>query len=119
MQMSEKKPSFVHVSYIATTADKVFAALTDGKFTQEYWAGRIIECDWKKGAAVRFRKRSGGDDGVRGVVLEYDPPSLLSYSWSHADQGPATRVSFRIKQVSPNNVRLEVVHEPHEAGSEV
>ncbi len=117
--MSESKPSFVHVSYIATTADKLFAALTDGKFTQEYWAGRIIESEWTKGAPVRFRKRSGGDDGVKGVVLEYDPPSLLSYTWSHAAQGPATKVTFRIKPVSPTNVRLEIVHEAHEPGSQI
>jgi len=117
--MNEGKPSFVHVSYIATTADKLFAALTDGKFTQEYWAGRIIEGDWKKGGAVRFRKRAGGDDMTRGVVLEYDPPSLLSYSWSHGAEGPASKVTFRIKPASPSNVRLEVVHEAHDPGSEV
>ena len=110
------KPSFVHVSYIASTAEKVFAALTDGKFTQEYWAGRIVESDWKKGSPVRFRVRGrDSDDGVHGVVLECDPPLLLSYSWQHerpgAPSGPATKVTFTLKQVTPNNVRLQIVHE--------
>ncbi|HWE30358.1 MAG TPA: SRPBCC domain-containing protein [Polyangia bacterium] len=120
--MSEKKPSFVHVSYIASTADKVFAALTDGRFTQEYWAGRVVESDWKKGSPVRIYKR-GGEDSVRGVVLECDPPSLLSYTWEQQAAGAsrtgATKVTFAIKQVSPNNVRLQIVHEAHEPGSEV
>ena len=120
--MSDQKPSFVHVSYIATTADKLFAALTDGRFTQEYWAGRIIESDWKKGSPVRFSKRGGGEDSVRGAVLECDPPSLLVYTWQQVSAGatgPATKVTFSIKQVTPGNVRLQIVHEPHDPGSEV
>src|SRR3954467_13785430 len=112
------KPSFVHVSYIATTADKLFAALTDGRFTQEYWAGRVIESDWKKGSPVRFTGCSGPDGGPRGVVLECDPPSLLSYTWAHGG-APATKVTFSLKQVTPGNVRLQVVHEAHDPGSDV
>ena len=115
--MSNDKPSFVHVSYIATTADKLFAALTDGRFTQEYWAGNVVESDWKKGSPVRFTKGSGCD-GPRGVVLECDPPSLLSYTWSQAG-APASKVTFSLKQVTPGNVRLQVVHEVHEPGSEI
>jgi uncharacterized protein YndB with AHSA1/START domain len=118
--MSDAKPSFVHVSYIATTADKLFAALTDGKFTQEYWGGKVVESDWKKGSPVRLYSRADGKEAVRGVVLECDPPSLLSYTWaSQTMGGPATKVTFMIKQVTPNNVRLQVVHEAHEPGSEV
>ena len=77
-----------------------------------------MQSDWKKGSPVRFTKRAGGDDGVRGTVLEHDPPSLLAYSWSHGG-APATKVTFTIKQVTPNNVRLQVVHEAYEAGSEI
>jgi uncharacterized protein YndB with AHSA1/START domain len=120
--MSENKPGFVHVSYIASTADKVFAALTDGRFTQEYWAGHIVESDWKKGSPVRLYKRGGSEDSVRGTVLECDPPSLLVYTWTSLKAGAATaatKVTFSLKQVTPGNVRLQVVHEPHEPGSEV
>ena len=120
--MSEKKPSFVHVSYIASTIDKVFAALTDGKFTQEYWGGEIVESDWKKGSPVQFARRGTGVGSVKGVVLECDPPSLLSYSWTSLKPGmggPATKVTFLLKQVTPNNVCLRVIHEEHEPGSDV
>ena len=118
MTTSEKKPSFVHVSYIAASADKVFAALTDGKFTQEYWAGRTIESDWKKGSPVRFRKRGGADDDFVGVVVDCDPPTLLAYTWCKSG-APATKVTFTLKQVTPTNTRLQIVHEAHEPGSEV
>jgi uncharacterized protein YndB with AHSA1/START domain len=120
--MTDSKPSFVHVSYIATTAEKLFAALTDGKFTQEYWGGRIVDSDWKKGSPVRFSKRGGGEDSMRGTVLECDPPSLLVYTWQSVQGGvvgAATKVTFAIKQVTPNNVRLQLTHEAHEAGSDV
>ncbi len=116
--MSDNKPSFVHVSYIATSAEKLFAALTDGQFTQEYWAGQIVHSDWKKGSPVRWSKRGGAAHSLTGVVLECDPPSLLVYSWKQGDK-PATKVSFQIKQISPNNVRLQVTHELHDAGSEI
>jgi uncharacterized protein YndB with AHSA1/START domain len=121
--MSENKPSFVYVSYIATSADKLWRALTDGKITQEYWGGRVVESEWKVGGPVRFYKRSDGQDSMRGTVLECDPPSLLAFTWEHVSPGmprtPATKVTFSIKQVSPNNVRLSVVHEAHEPGTEV
>jgi len=120
--MSEPKPSFVHVSYIATTAEKLFAALTDGKFTQEYWGGRVVESDWKKGSPVRFSKRSDGSLSMQGTVLECDAPSLLVYTWQSIQGGvatAATKVTFRIKQVTPNNVRLELTHEPHDPASQI
>jgi uncharacterized protein YndB with AHSA1/START domain len=119
---SDKKPAFVHVSYIASTMEKVFAALTDGKFTEEYWGGKIVESDWKKGSEVRFHDRGTGQSAVYGVVLECDPPSLLSYTWTQTKPGatgPATKVTFQLKQASPNNVRLQVTHEEHEAGGQV
>ena len=110
--------SFVHVSYIATSAEKLFAALTDGKFTQEYWGGQIVQSDWKKGSPVRFEKRGGKAGTLHGVVLDCDPPSLLAYTWQNGDK-PATKVTFHIKQVTPGNVRLQVTHELHDAGSEI
>jgi uncharacterized protein YndB with AHSA1/START domain len=116
--MSDGKPTFVHVSYIATSADKLFAALTDGKFTQEYWGGKRVHSDWKKGSPVRWSNRGGGAHGLTGVVLECDPPSLLAYTWQQGDN-PATKVTFQVKQVSPGNVRLQVTHELHEPGSEI
>jgi uncharacterized protein YndB with AHSA1/START domain len=31
------KPTFVYVTYIATTPEKLWQALTDGAFTRQYW----------------------------------------------------------------------------------
>ena len=31
------KPEFVYTTYIETTVDKLWHALTDGDFTERYW----------------------------------------------------------------------------------
>ncbi len=118
------RPSFVYVTYIATTADQLWDALTDGKFTREYWGGRTVESDWRVGSPVRFRKAAGGADQVRATVTEVDRPRKLVLRWtSDAGEGkpepPATRVTFTIEPAGPVNVKLTVIHDEDEPGSVV
>lgn len=110
---------FVYVIYIATTPEQLWRALTDGKFTREYWGGRSIECAWEKGAPFVMRKADGSDEGTKGEVLEIDPPKKLVLSWRFGGGlgGPATTVTFTIAPASPQNVRLMIVHEPGEGGA--
>lgn len=110
------RPSFVYVSYIATTRDKLWAALTQPQFTREYWGGREIESNWKVGAKMALKKPDSYT--VDGEVLECDPPAKLVVTWRTQGK-PATRVSFTIEAAGPEDVRLTVVHEEHEPGSEV
>jgi Activator of Hsp90 ATPase homolog 1-like protein len=51
--MSE--PKFVYVTYIATTPQALWQALTDGAFTRRYWFGTTVESDWAVGSRVTFR----------------------------------------------------------------
>jgi uncharacterized protein YndB with AHSA1/START domain len=41
------KSSFVYVTYIRTTPDRLWAALTSREFAQQYWRGARPEADWK------------------------------------------------------------------------
>jgi uncharacterized protein YndB with AHSA1/START domain len=50
------KPNFVYVTYIASTPDKVFKALTDTDATARFWFGNAVTSDWKIGAAVTFHR---------------------------------------------------------------
>ena len=75
--MSE--PKFVYVTYIATTPEKLWQALTDGTFTRQFWFGTSVESDWSRGSRVIFR--SGGEVHDTGEVLDYVPYRRLSYSW--------------------------------------
>jgi uncharacterized protein YndB with AHSA1/START domain len=118
------KPDFVYVTYINTTAERLWEALTDKRFTQEYWAGRAIESDWKVGSIVDFKKRNGDPDMAQLQVLEVDQPQKLVLRWSvrvpaGATAPPATKVTFAIEAAGPKNVKLTVTHEEHEPGSSV
>ena len=64
--MSE--PKFVYVTYIATTPEKLWQALTDGAFTRQFWFGTSVESDWSRGSRVIFR--SGGEVHDTGEVLD-------------------------------------------------
>jgi uncharacterized protein YndB with AHSA1/START domain len=105
------KPEFVHVSYIDTTAEKLWTALTSGDFTEQYWGGRRITSDWTVGAPVRHLQADGVAEW-EGEVLQCDPPRLLSYTFVWPG-GPKTRVTFEI-QPTPTVVRLVVTHEGFE-----
>ena len=119
--MSDSKPSFVHVSYIASTADKVFAALTDGKFTQEYWAGHVIESDWKKGSPVLFRSAAAARTTCR-ASCSSAIRRRCSRTRGHsrapaADAGDEGDVHDQAGDA--DNMRLQIVHEAHEPGRQV
>lgn len=117
------RPDFVYVTYIATSADQLWRALTDGNMTREYWAGRVIESDFAVGSPVVFHQPDGKSYGTRGEVLEASAPSKLVITWRHSEDdqpaAPATRVSFTIEAMGPKDVKLTVVHEEHEPGSAV
>lgn len=110
------KPEFVYVAYIATTLEKLWAALTQGKFTKIYWYGRRVESTWSVGAPVSFFDR---DTDVRtdgGVVLECDPPHRLVYTFrSEYDELRRHGVSHEDAQaISQRYSHVSFTLEPHE-----
>jgi len=115
------KPSFVYVIYIASTAEKVFEALTDAKISERYWTGNHVESDWKIGSPFRLRLKREDKDVV-GEVLEFEPPRRLAYTF-HPHHGgmadePPSRVTFEIEQ-QKDQVRLTMIHDGFEPGSKV
>ena len=115
------KPSFVYVTYIRTSPEKLWQALTDGALTRQYWAGRRVESDWTVGAPVTFWFDGKVSDS--GKVLECDPPRRLSYSF-HVEfvealrSEPPSRVTFEIERLDAQ-VKLTVTHDGFEPGSQV
>ncbi len=114
-------PTFVYVSYIRTTPEKLWQALTDSAFTRRYWFGHGIESDWKTGSSIRFITADGCD--VHGEILVSDPHRRLAYSW-HVDHDEAfrnekpSRVNFDLETVGPE-VKLTVTHDRFEPASKV
>jgi uncharacterized protein YndB with AHSA1/START domain len=76
------KSTFVYVSYIRTTPEKLWSALTDAKFMKQYWFGMHCECRWTKGSAWKLVSDDGQvfDDGE---ILEADPPRRLVIRWQN------------------------------------
>ncbi len=117
------KPSFLYVTYIVTTPDKLFDALIDPEMTRRYWANGRNVSDWQVGSTWRHEDYDDADDiDVAGTVLEKDPPRRLVVSWARpSDVGePAkrSRVSFDLEPME-NSVRLTVTHDELEPDSDM
>src|SRR5690606_10028110 len=118
--MAEDKTSFVYVTYIVSTPQKVFEAITKPEIARRYWGHENVS-DWKPGSNwqhVRANDERRVD--LVGKVLESSPPNRLVISWadpSEADN-PAShsRVTFAIDPYD-DMVRLTVSHEELLAGS--
>jgi uncharacterized protein YndB with AHSA1/START domain len=80
MNTESYKPRTEYVTYIVTTPERLWAALTTPKFTQEYFFGTRVESDWRTGSVVRYWRVDGTLD-IEGEVLESDPPRRLSMTW--------------------------------------
>ncbi len=71
------RPISVHVIYIKTTPERVWAALTDGALTEQYYFGMRVACAaWKPGARFTYAM-ADGTVVSDGEVLECDPPRRL------------------------------------------
>jgi uncharacterized protein YndB with AHSA1/START domain len=111
------KPKFVYVTYIHTTAEKLWQALTSGDFTEKYWNGVRVQSDWKEGATIRYATK----DKVwwEGEITTFEPPRKLSYTFAVPDSGePASRVDFEIEP-DGNLVKLSLLHHEFNSGSQV
>jgi uncharacterized protein YndB with AHSA1/START domain len=71
------KHEFVFVTYIATTPERLWQALTQGELTRRYWCDRRVESDWHLGSAVRFYDGDGDAPTDDGEVLACEPNRRL------------------------------------------
>ncbi len=76
------RSTFVYVTYIRTTPDKLWSALTDPEFMKQYWFGNLCESQWTAGSP--WKLVSG--EGVvldAGEIVEAEPPRRLVIRWRH------------------------------------
>lgn len=115
------KTEFVYVTYIKTTPEKLWQALTTSEFTKQYWFDTAVDSDWKVGSPLVLRP-SGNGAVMKGKVLKNNPPKELAYTWDFPNSEKATanpsRVTFSLEKDN-DMVKLTVVHDELEAGSEM
>ena len=111
------KTEFVYVTYIRTTPDKLWDALTQEEFTKQYWAASIS--DWKKGSPWKLVFPDGRVADA-GEVLEVDPPRRLVLKWQNEfrPELKADGYTCCTFEIEPENdmVKLTITHEaerPH------
>lgn len=115
------KPRFVYVTYIASTPDKVWDALTNGEATKDYWWRHRNESDWKVGSEWRHEDYDNPRTvDIVGTVIESRRPTRLVVTWADpaeaADRSKHSRVTYTIERLE-DVVRLTVTHEDLEPGS--
>lgn len=74
------KSKFVYVSYIKTTPEKLWQALTKPEFIKQYWFGMDVKCDWKVGSSWSLNFEDGRVADT-GEIVEFDPPKRLAIKW--------------------------------------
>jgi uncharacterized protein YndB with AHSA1/START domain/DNA-binding transcriptional ArsR family regulator len=74
------RPSFVYTTYIKTTPEQLWQALTDPAFTRRYW-NASFETDWKPGSTMTWDMGGITVAHPEQVVLESEPYRRLSFTW--------------------------------------
>ena len=77
------KSTHLYVSYIRTTPEKLWQALTDPDFMKQYWFGMRGESDWKPGSPWKLVSSTSGEVWDAGAIVEADPPKRLVIRWAH------------------------------------
>jgi uncharacterized protein YndB with AHSA1/START domain/DNA-binding transcriptional ArsR family regulator len=132
-----QQTAFVYTTFIRTTPERLWQALTDPAFTRRYWGGAGLHSDWQVGSPILWQE--GPDEEPRDldqIVLEAEPYRRLSYTWAtlqpkHAElfgwseerlaelqREPRSRVLFELEPVG-DSVKLTVTHDGFAPGSAV
>lgn len=128
---------FVYTTYIHTTPQRLWQALTDPAFTRRYW-GVTFTTDWQPGSPITWEQEGVTITDPEQVVLESRPHRRLAYTWhtftpefaAHfgipedvlARAGRRSKVTFDIEPVPDADVamvKLTVVHDDFEPDSPI
>ncbi len=107
------KSQFVYVTYIRTTPDKLWSALTDEEFMKQYWFGMHCQSQWTPGSSWKL---VSGEGRVydSGEIVEAEAPRRLVIRWQHQSKPELTAEgdSLCTMELEPagSAVKLSIVH---------
>lgn len=108
------RSTFVYVTYIRTTPERLWSALTDDvEFMKQYWFGTHCQSQWTAGSSWKMVYPDGrvSDDGD---ILEADPPRRIVIRWRHQNRPELkaegeSRCTMELEQIGPA-VKLSITH---------
>jgi uncharacterized protein YndB with AHSA1/START domain len=114
------RSSFVYVSYIRTTPERLWSALTSPDFARQYWLGAHPEADWKVGGSWKL-VFPDGRVADSGEIVEFEPPRRLGIRWRNEwmPEMKAEGWSLCTMELEPTGeaVKLTVTHSMEREGS--
>jgi uncharacterized protein YndB with AHSA1/START domain len=118
------RSEFVYVTFIRTTPERLWSALTSPEFIEQYWFGMHCQSEWKAGAPWRLTFPDGRVADA-GEIVEASPPHRLVIRWQNEWKPELkaeghSRCTFEIEAVSdalPPVVKLTVTHSMDRPGS--
>src|SRR6266540_1003266 len=108
------KSEFVYVTYIKTTPDTLWHALTDPAVMKQWRFGTHAESDWRVGSPWKMVTEAGQILDT-GEIAESTPPTRLVITW-RSEWDPElkaegdSRCTFDIAPVSRTATQLTVTH---------
>jgi uncharacterized protein YndB with AHSA1/START domain len=119
MTTTMETTEFVYATFIRTTPEKLWEALTNGDFSEKYWFGYRVEFELKAGGTVRIHPPKGQEHpgDKTGKVLVCEPFRKLVYTWfpmcghelAHKREEPS-RVTYEITPMGAQT-KLRLIHE--------
>lgn len=132
----DSSPEFVYTTYIRTTPERLWQAITDPAFSKRYM-GHAVVSDWQKGSTYVWADRNGLEiEHPEQVILESDPYRRLAFTFhtfvpelaqlgidvdtiAKAAGERRSKVTFEIEPVEEGQVKLTVTHDDFPAESTV
>jgi uncharacterized protein YndB with AHSA1/START domain len=108
------RSTFVYVTYIRTTPQRLWSALTDDvEFMRQYWFGVRCESEWTAGSSWRMVSGEGQIFDA-GEIIEAEPPRRLVIRWQHQKRPElkAEGDSYCTMELEPigATVKLSITH---------
>jgi uncharacterized protein YndB with AHSA1/START domain len=108
------RSTFVYVTYIRTTPEKLWSALTDDvDFMKQYWFGVHCASQWTAGSSWKMFLPDGTLADA-GEIVEAQPPRRLVIRWQHQSKPElkAEGESLCTMELEPSGqvVKLSITH---------
>jgi uncharacterized protein YndB with AHSA1/START domain len=107
------RSTFIYVTYIRTTPEKLWSALTDAEFMKQYWFGVHCESEWRAGSSWKMMYPDGRITDA-GEIVEVEQPRRLVIRWRHQMKPELkaegeSRCTIELEPLGPA-VKLSITH---------